>query len=59
VAVHPEESQTFEDFVRSRVRITARVRLGKGEVVNIEREVELSGPMHSKGVLILAGFLGG
>ena len=40
-------------------RITARYRLGKGEVVNIEREVELSGPIHSKGVLILAGFLGG
>lgn len=40
-------------------RITARVRLGTGEVVNIEREVELSGPIHSKGVLILAGFLGG
>jgi predicted ATP-dependent protease len=40
-------------------RITARVRLGEGEVVNIEREVELSGPTHSKGVLILAGFLGG
>jgi len=39
-------------------RITARVRLGKGEVVDIEREVELSGPIHSKGVLILAGFLG-
>lgn len=39
-------------------RITARVRLGKGEVVNIEREVELSGPTHSKGVLILAAFLG-
>jgi predicted ATP-dependent protease len=39
-------------------RISARVRLGSGEVVNIEREVELSGPIHSKGVLILAGFLG-
>lgn len=39
-------------------RITARVRLGKGEVVDIEREVELGGPIHSKGVLILAGFLG-
>jgi predicted ATP-dependent protease len=39
-------------------RITARVRLGKGEVIDIEREVELSGPLHSKGVLILAGFLG-
>lgn len=39
-------------------RITALVRLGKGEVVDIEREVELSGPIHSKGVLILSGFLG-
>jgi predicted ATP-dependent protease len=38
-------------------RITARVRLGKGEVVDIEREVELGGPIHSKGVLILGGFL--
>lgn len=40
-------------------RITARVRLGKGEVVDIEREVKLGGPIHSKGVLILSGFLGG
>ncbi len=39
-------------------RITARVRLGRGEVVDIEREVALGGPLHSKGVLILAGFLG-
>lgn len=39
-------------------RITARIRLGKGEVIDIEREVELSGPIHSKGVLILSGFLG-
>lgn len=39
-------------------RITARVRLGKGEVIDIEREVDLSGPIHSKGVLILSGFLG-
>lgn len=39
-------------------RITARTRLGKGEVVDIEREVELGGPIHSKGVLILSGFLG-
>ena len=40
-------------------RITAQVRLGRGEVVDIEREVELGGPIHSKGVLILSGFLGG
>ncbi len=41
------------------MRITARVRMGAGEVVDIEREVELGGPVHSKGVLTLAGFLGG
>jgi len=40
-------------------RITARVRLGHGEVIDIEREVALGGPLHSKGVLILSGFLGG
>ncbi len=39
-------------------RITARVRLGKGEVVDIQREVELAGPIHFKGVLTLSGFLG-
>jgi predicted ATP-dependent protease len=39
-------------------RITARVRLGKGEVIDIERQVEMGGPIHSKGVLILAAFLG-
>jgi len=39
-------------------RITARVRMGRGEVVDIEREVELGGPLHSKGVLILSSFLG-
>ena len=38
-------------------RITARVRLGRGDLVDIEREVELGGPLHSKGVLILRGFL--
>jgi lon-related putative ATP-dependent protease len=40
-------------------RITAQVRLGDGEVVDIEREVRLGGPIHSKGVLILGGFIGG
>ncbi|MFO1539288.1 MAG: Lon protease family protein [Chloroflexota bacterium] len=39
-------------------RVTASVRMGRGEVVDIEREVELGGPLHSKGVLILSGFLG-
>ncbi len=39
-------------------RITATVRLGKGEVVDIEREVRLGGPLHTKGIMILTGFLG-
>ncbi|SHF55222.1 lon-related putative ATP-dependent protease [Fodinibius roseus] len=39
-------------------RITARVQLGKGEIIDIEREVDMSGSIHSKGVLILKGFLG-
>ncbi|MEX0759167.1 MAG: ATP-binding protein, partial [Tistlia sp.] len=38
-------------------RISARVRLGAGRVVDIERETELGGPLHSKGVLILSGLL--
>ena len=38
-------------------RITASVTLGSGEVIDIEREVKLGGPLHSKGVLILSGFL--
>ncbi|MCY4033874.1 MAG: AAA family ATPase [Hyphomicrobiales bacterium] len=38
-------------------RITAQVRMGAGKVVDIEREVQLGGPLHSKGVLILSSFL--
>jgi lon-related putative ATP-dependent protease len=38
-------------------RVTARVSVGTGAVVSIEREIELSGPIHSKGVLTLAGYL--
>ncbi len=38
-------------------RITATVRIGKGEVIDIEREVDLGGAIHSKGVLILSSFL--
>jgi len=40
-------------------RITARTYLGKEGVINIEREVKMSGQIHSKGVLILTGYLGG
>ena len=39
-------------------RITATVRVGKGEIIDIQREAELGGAIHSKGVLILASFLG-
>lgn len=38
-------------------RITALTRPGKGKIVDIEREVELGGPIHSKGVMILSSFL--
>lgn len=38
-------------------RITARFSLGSGKVIDIEREVELGGPIHSKGVLILSNYL--
>ena len=38
-------------------RISATTRVGEGELIDIEREVELSGPIHSKGVLILSSFL--
>ncbi|MBI2970071.1 MAG: AAA family ATPase [Gammaproteobacteria bacterium] len=38
-------------------RITATTRLGEGEFVDIEREAELGGAIHSKGVLILSSFL--
>ncbi len=39
-------------------RITATARLGDGQVIDIERETELGGPIHSKGVMILTNFLG-
>lgn len=38
-------------------RITAKTGVGTSGVINIEREAELSGPIHSKGVYILSGFL--
>jgi lon-related putative ATP-dependent protease len=40
-------------------RISARVHPGKGGVIDIEREVALGGPLHAKGVFILAGYLSG
>ncbi|MDR2637764.1 MAG: AAA family ATPase [Zoogloeaceae bacterium] len=38
-------------------RVTATARVGEGDVVDIERETDLGGAIHSKGVLILAAFL--
>lgn len=38
-------------------RITASVGPGREGIIDIEREVELGGPIHSKGVLILSGYL--
>ncbi len=40
-------------------RITAQVSMGRSGIINIEREAELSGPTHNKGVLILTGYLQG
>ncbi|MEN6369072.1 MAG: ATP-binding protein [Thermotogota bacterium] len=39
-------------------RITATVHAGRGGLVDIEREAKLGGPTHSKGIMILKGFLG-
>jgi ATP-dependent Lon protease len=40
-------------------RITAKTSVGRAGVINIEREADMSGPTHNKGVLILGGFLRG
>jgi len=51
---------TLGDYTFGRPsRLTTRVSLGRAGMVNIEREVKLSGPIHDKGVLILTGYLGG
>lgn len=38
-------------------RVTARVRLGKGKLIDIQREIKMAGPIHSKAGLIIANFL--
>src|SRR3970282_696987 len=40
-------------------RITARVSLGRGQVMSIEREIQMSGKIHSKGFAIVSGYLNG
>lgn len=39
-------------------RITATIRVGEGQIVDIEREVDLGGDIHSKGMMILSSYLG-
>jgi lon-related putative ATP-dependent protease len=49
----------LDDFMFAHpVRITATARIGEGNVIDIEREAELGGAIHSKGVMILSAFLG-
>jgi lon-related putative ATP-dependent protease len=46
------------DYVFARpTRVSARTSLGRGGIASIEREIELSGPIHSKGFMILSGYL--
>jgi ATP-dependent Lon protease len=40
-------------------RITAKTAVGRAGIINIERESDLSGPTHNKGILILSGYLRG
>jgi lon-related putative ATP-dependent protease len=40
-------------------RISVKTSMGRGGIINIEREADLSGPTHNKGVLILSGYLRG
>lgn len=38
-------------------RVTARIRMGKGKLIDIQREIKLAGPMHSKAGMIIANYL--
>ncbi|MGE5707309.1 MAG: Lon protease family protein [Bacteroidota bacterium] len=52
--------QMMGDYMFGRPsRITARTAIGRHGLVNVEREIKLSGKIHSKGVLIIAGYLNG
>jgi len=49
---------TLGDYTFAKpIRVTATASVGTRGVVNIEREAALSGPIHSKAVLILTGYL--
>jgi predicted ATP-dependent protease len=51
--------QTGEHEFGKPTRITAKTSVGRGGIINIEREASMSGPSHNKGVLILGGYLRG
>lgn len=51
-------SETFDHSFGAPVRITANVFMGQEGVVNIEREVNMTGPIHNKGLMILSSYLG-
>lgn len=51
-------AQLVDHSFGSPVRITANVYMGKEGILNIEREVEMTGPIHNKGLLILSSYLG-
>ncbi len=51
-------SQLIDNSFGSPVRITANVFMGTPGVVNIEREVSMTGPIHNKGLMILSSYLG-
>lgn len=41
------------------MRLTAKVRMGKGQIIDIQREIKMAGPMLTKGGLIISNFLAG
>lgn len=51
-------AQLVDHSFGSPVRITANVYMGQEGIVNIEREVNMTGPIHNKGLLILSSYLG-
>ena len=51
-------AQLVDHSFGSPVRITANVFMGQEGIVNIEREVNMTGPIHNKGLLILSSYLG-
>jgi len=51
-------SETFDHSFGAPVRITANVFMGQEGIVNIEREVNMTGPIHNKGLMILSSYIG-